>query len=73
MARPLKTEMRFEWNWPSFGYMIDGIQWFEFRIESKLDGDHSPGHHVFLCICNLKLLDFGYYNIHHEEYDEDDE
>jgi hypothetical protein len=70
MARPLKTEMAFEWNWPSFGYMMDGIQWFEFRVESKLDGDHSPGHHVFLCICNVKLLDFGYYNTNHEEDDE---
>ena len=72
MARPLKTEMAFEWNWPTW-YLMDGILWFEFRVESRLDGDHSPGHHVFLCICNLKLLDFGYYNIHHEEYDEDDE
>ena len=63
--KPEKIEMYFEWNWPSFGYRVDGIQWFEFLVESRTSGDHSPGHYVLLCICNLKLLDFGYYNIHH--------
>jgi hypothetical protein len=71
LDRPEKTEMHFEWNWPSM-YSTDGIQWFSFEIESRFRGDHSPGHHVLLCICNLKLLDFGYYNIHHVSHDFDE-
>lgn len=69
--RPEKTEMYFEWNWPSFGYRMGGIEWFEFEIYSQTSGDHSPGIHVLLCICNLKLLDFGYYNIHHTPDDDE--
>lgn len=73
MNRPLKTEMFFEWNWPTFWGWTHHITIFDFDISYQRDGDHSPGYHCCFIILNLKLLDFGYYNTHHAPDEDDDE
>lgn len=73
MSRPLQTKMAWEWNWPTFWKWTKAyqIQLLSFDWNFAVNGDHSPGVWVSLVILNLKLLDFGYYNIYHEEDDED--
>jgi hypothetical protein len=60
-------DMRWEWNWPRYL----GHEWtftlFEIRASWDRKGDHTPGFHFGLNICGLQLLEFGYYNIHHED------
>jgi hypothetical protein len=63
--RPLKTEMHWEWNWPYLYKYTQNLDIFSFDMRITHCGDHSPGFYCSLVICNLKLLDFAYYNIHH--------
>lgn len=73
MARPLETKMYWEWNWPTFWSFETQIEWFSISLYTQHDGDHSPGIHFSLIIANLKLIDCGYYNTHHEPDDPEDE
>jgi hypothetical protein len=62
-----KIDMMWEWNWPRklFGDWATTI--FEFLIYKQNFGDHAPGWHVSFTILNWRILDFGYYNLHHED------
>lgn len=62
-----KIEMRWELN---------GLRWmpsesqstlFQLEITRTKNGDHSPGWNVFFAIGNFCIVEFGRYNIHHEE------
>lgn len=64
--------MYFEWNWPEFwGWKTaDYINLFDVHCAYQKDDDHSPGFHFSMTILNLKLLDFGYYNVYHAPADD---
>lgn len=64
--------MYWEWNWPEMWPSDSQITLFDVSSYISFKGDHSPGFHFSLVICNLKLLDFGYYNTHHEDDWEED-
>lgn len=34
-------------------------------------GDHSPAISIYFVLLNMVIIDFNYYNIHHEELDEE--
>jgi hypothetical protein len=61
-------DMSWEWNWPDFCSTSDCFIFFTADLNASFKGDHSPGIWCLLIICGIKLLDFGYYNINHEEY-----
>jgi len=69
-TRPSKTKMVWEWNWPTFWSFKHHVQLFDIDGSLSHKGDHSPAFHFLLVVCNLKLLDFGCYNIYHEDEDE---
>ena len=65
-----KRDMVWEWNWPRFFSFSHTINFFWTTCNFSYKGDHSPGFHFELGIFNLVLLDFGFYNRNHEDYDE---
>jgi len=69
--RPSKTKMAWEWNWPTFWSLKSSMQLFSCDLYIAHKGDHSPGFHCNLVIFNLSLLDFGYYNVYHEDWEEE--
>jgi len=69
--RPSKTKMAWEWNWPTFWSWKYTVQIFNCSFDYSHKGDHSPGFHFCLVIFNLNLLDFGYYNTYHENWEEE--
>ena len=68
MSLPKKIKMAWEWNWPTF-VIYNSIRLIDFSIRFDFSGNHSPGFHVDFLLFNCRLLDFGYYNIHHEDCD----
>jgi hypothetical protein len=64
--------MYFEWNWPTIWPFKSQVQLFDISCYFTHKGDHAPGFHFSLVICNIKLFDFGYYNTHHEDAWEED-
>lgn len=64
---PKKMKMAWEWNWPRLWRDAE-ITWFHFGINVNRRGDHSPGVWVLLVVFDLVLIDCGYYNCHHDEY-----
>jgi hypothetical protein len=66
-------KLYWEWNWPHRLIGNWNTVWFEFGIRTTNNGDHSPGAHCTFIIFNWCLLDFGYYNMFHENDDDDEE
>jgi hypothetical protein len=59
--------MVWEWNWPTYWGIRDSLNFFWVTFNAQFSGNHSPGFHFELGILNLVLLDFGYYNMYHED------
>ena len=68
-VKPNKVDMAWEWNWPHKWKNCPDVN-FSCDLRMARRGDHSPGIWFFLVIANVVLIDCGYYNIHHEECDE---
>ena len=68
-----KIKMAWEWNWPSLTWHYGMFTWFDASLQTSLSKlDHSPSFSCHLALLGIKLLDFGYYNIYHEEHVDDD-
>lgn len=67
----MKIEMVWEWNWPHKMVGENTTSFFCVDFYHHKKGDHAPGWHFYLGIWNWMLLDFSYYNKHHEECGED--
>lgn len=65
----MKRDMAWEWNWPRFHGGSTLTLWY-FSGWVNWGGDHAPGFGVSLCILNITLLDFGYYNSYHADEQE---
>lgn len=67
-----KVKMAWEWNWPHWSLISSTVSftWLLVDFDTNFKGDHAPGIHFVLCICNLYLIDCGYYNIYHQEVKE---
>lgn len=66
--RPLSTKMCWEWNWPTrWSTKFGRFNLCSISMDIAWKGDHSPSLHVLVVLCNIVLLDFGYYNLHHED------
>src|SRR6478736_5397254 len=68
----MKVDMAWEWNWPRMLWNGNSqTNFFSVDFYHQKEGDHSPGWHFSLIVWNCCLLDFGWYNRHHEECTED--
>lgn len=51
--------------------LADGMSFFELEVNySRYKGDHNPSFKTQLAICNIMILDFNMYNIHHTKCEE---
>jgi hypothetical protein len=48
------------------------VPFFELNVFTVSAGDHSPSLHIMFEIWNFRIVEFSYYNTHHE-VDEDEE
>lgn len=62
----MKPDMRWEWNWPHRVIHQDGIRFDIYRSKAGT-GDHTPEFHVYLGMFGWAVLDFGWYNLHHQD------
>ena len=55
----------------SYRSWSDGVDFFRATFELNLQGDHTPMLNLFIGMFNYTIIEFGIYNIYHEEDDDD--